>query len=142
MKNIKKLSLLLAILITAFLTFSFTSLAHDDIKEIENNDKIYTQIPWEYELSVFSDDLSYYDDEGNYLEFCVGENKFAPDGITSLNEGKLQKVFEHYYFYNGEATQTEEYCVYYEETEKSKINGYSCYYLQGKLFIIGSRRRM
>ncbi|MBE6799806.1 MAG: hypothetical protein E7529_01220 [Ruminococcaceae bacterium] len=132
MKNIKKLSLLIAIVLIASFVFSFSAFAHDDIKEIEENDKIYAYVPWEYELSVYSDSLCYEDDEGNYLEFCVGENKFAPVGITSLEKGQVQKVFEHFYLYEGDLERTDECFVKYELTEKRKENGYSCYYLQGK----------
>ena len=71
MKNIKKLYFLLALISLISFTLSFTAFAHDDVKPIEDNDKIFTDIPWEYELSVFSDNLSYYDEDGNYLEFCV-----------------------------------------------------------------------
>lgn len=132
MKNIKKLSLLIAIILVASIVFSFSVSAHDDIKEIEENDKIYAHIPWEYELSVYSNSLCYEDDEGNYLEFCVGENKFAPEGITSLEKGQVQKVFEHFYLYDGDLERIDECFVDYETTEKGEVNGYSCYYLQGK----------
>ncbi len=131
MKNIKKFSVLFAVILIVSFSFSLTAFAHDDIKEIEENDKIFTNIPWEYELSVFSDSLSYYDEEGNYLEFCVGENKFAPNGITSLEKGQVQKVFEHFYLYDGEIEDIDECPVRYEITEKREVNGYSSYYLQG-----------
>ena len=131
MKKIRKLALSLVVILIVSLTFSFSVFAHDDIKYIEENDKIFTSIPWEYELSVFSDSLSYYDEDGNYLEFCVGENKFAPEGITTLDKGQIQKVFEHFYLYEGDIESIDEYPVRYEVTEKRKANGYSSYYLQG-----------
>lgn len=131
MKNFKKLSLLIAVVLVASFVFSFSGFAHDDIIEIEENDKIYTYVPWEYELSVFSDDLSYYDEEGNYIEFCVGENKFAPEGIIALEVWQVQAVFEHFYLYDGDLERTDECFVDYEVTEKRQANGYSCYYLQG-----------
>ena len=55
MKKIRKLALSLVVILIVSLTFSFSVFAHDDIKYIEENDKIFTSIPWEYELSVFSD---------------------------------------------------------------------------------------
>ncbi len=131
MKNIKKLSLLLTVLLVLSFTLSSGAFAHDDIKAIEENDKIFANIPWEYELSIFSDCLSYSDEEGNYIEFCVGENKFAPNGITSLEKGQVQKVFEHYYLYDGDIERIDECFVRYETTEKREANGYSCYYFQG-----------
>ncbi len=132
MKNIKKLSLLIVIVLVASFSFSFSVFAHDDIKEIEKNDKIYAHVPWEYELSVYSNSLCYEDDEGNCLEFCVGENKFAPEGITSLEKGQVQKVFEHFCLCDGDLERIDECFVDYETTEKGEVNGYSCYYLQGK----------
>lgn len=132
MKKNKKLSLLAAIVLVALFVFSFSVFAHDDIKEIEENDKIYTFVPWEYELSVYTDSLCYEDDEGNYLEFNVGENKFAPDGIIALEDWKVQTVFEHFYLYDGDIERINECFVDYETTEKREVNGYSCYYLQGK----------
>ncbi len=131
MKKINKISLILSVILVISFAISFTCFAHDSIKPIEENDKIFTEIPWEYELSVFSDSLSYYDEDGNYLEFCVGENKFAPEGITSLNEGQAQKVFEHFYLYEGDIERINENSVQYDLTEKRNTNGYSCYYLQG-----------
>lgn len=131
MKNVKRLSFLLTIISLVLFSLSFTAFAHDDIKQIEENDKIFTDIPWEYELSVFSDNLSYYDEDGNYLEFCVGENKFAPEGVYALKDWQIQAVFEHFYLYDGALERTEEIFVNYEVTEKTKANGYSSYYLQG-----------
>lgn len=131
MKNIKRISLLLAVVLVFSIVFSVTAFAHDNIKNINENDKIYTVIPWEYELSVFSDNLSYIDDEANSLTFCVGENKFAPDGITALKDWQIETVFEHFYLYDGDLERTDECSVAYKITEKSKVNGYSCYYLAG-----------
>lgn len=132
MKKIKKISLLLTVVLIFSFTLSCSVLAHDSIKDIEENDKIYTSVPWEYELSVYSNSLCYEDDEGNYLEFCVGENKFAPKGIITLEDWKVQTVFEHFYLYDGDLERTNECFVDYEVTEKRQVNGYSCYYLQGK----------
>ncbi len=131
MKNNKRISLLIAFILIISFVFSFSVFAHDDIKLIEENDKIFASVPWEYELSVFSDSLSYYDEDGNYLEFCVGENKFAPKGITSLDKEQIQRIFEHFYLYESDLERTDECFVKYELTEKRKQNGYSCYYLQG-----------
>lgn len=131
MKNIKRISLVLAIVLVFSLVASFTAFAQDDVKNIDENNKIYTVIPWEYELSVFSNNLSYIDDEANSLTFCVGENKFAPDGITALKDWQIQTVFEHFYLYDGDLERTDECFVAYKITEKSKVNGYSCYYLAG-----------
>ncbi|MEE1503588.1 MAG: hypothetical protein UGF89_04990 [Acutalibacteraceae bacterium] len=131
MKNIKRISLLLAIVLVFSLVFSVTAFAQDDVKPIEDNDKVFTFIPWEYELSVFSNNLSYIDEEANSLTFCVGENKFAPDGITALKDWQIETVFEHFYLYDGDLERTDECSVSYKITEKSKVNGYSCYYLAG-----------
>lgn len=132
MKNIKKLSLLLAVVLVLSFTLSLGTFANDDVKPIEDNDKIFTLLPSEYEISVFSDCLSYSDDYGNYIEFCVGENKFAPNGITSLEKGQIQKVFEHFYLYDGNIERIDECSVLYKTTEKTTANGYYCYYLSGK----------
>lgn len=131
MKNIKKLSLLLTVLLVLSFTLSSGAFAHDDIKSIEENDKIFTYVPWEYELSIFSDSLSYSDEDGNYIEFCVGENQFAPEGIIALKDWQIQKVFEHFYLYDGDLERINECFVDYEATEKREVNGYSGYYLQG-----------
>ncbi len=131
MKTNKRITLIIvAVLIFSFV-FPYSVFAHDDRKEIAENDKIYTFVPWEYELSVFSDSLSYYDEDGNYLEFCVGENKFAPEGICILKDWQVQKVFEHFYLYESDLERTDECFVKYELTEKRETNGYSCYYVQG-----------
>ena len=131
MKNIKKLSILLAITLIITIAFSITAFA-GDIKEIEENDKIYSIIPVGYELSIFGDDLAYSHENGNYIEFCVDENKFAPEGITALNEGQVEKVFEHYYLNEGELESINDYAVKYDKIEKAAANGYNCYYLTGK----------
>ena len=131
MKNIKKLSLLIISIFLISLILSFSAFAHDDVKSIEENDKIFTDIPWKYELAVFSNNLSYYDDNGNYLEFCVGENKFATEGVHALKDWQIQAVFEHFYLKDGDFENSEEIFVNYEATEKTKVNGYSSYYLQG-----------
>ncbi len=131
MKNIKRISLLLAIVLVLSLVFSVTAFAQDDVKPIEDNDKVFTFIPFDYELSIFFNNLSYYDKDGNYLAFCVGENKFAPKGITSLDKGQAQKVFEHFYLYDGDIERIDESFVQYELIEKRKVNGYSSYYFQG-----------
>ncbi len=132
MKSIKKISIFLATVLIISVSFSISALAHDDIKEIEENDKIYTTVPWEYELSVFGDDLAYSHENGNYIEFCVDENKFAPEGITALDEGQIKKVFEHYYLNEGELENLDDYAVIYDKVEKTSANGYNCYYLTGK----------
>ena len=132
MKSIKKISIFLAIVLIISISFSISALAHDDIKEIEENDKVYTTVPWEYELSVFGDDLAYSHENGNYIEFCVDENKFAPEGITALDEGQIKKVFEHYYLNEGELENLDDYAVIYDKVEKTSANGYNCYYLTGK----------
>lgn len=132
MKNIKKLSLLLAIALIFVASFSITAFAGDSIKEIEENDKIYANIPSEYELSVLGDDLAYNHENGNYIEFCVDENKFAPKGITDLNEGQVEKVFEHYYLNEGDLERINDHVVKYDKVEKIIANGYNCYYLTGK----------
>lgn len=131
MKNLRKFSTIFLIVLLVSSALSCFVSAQGDVKPIEANNKIFTDIPVKYELSVFSDTLSYYDEDGNYLEFCVGENKFAPEGITFLNDGQAQKVFEYYYLYDGDLEQLDECFVHYVITEKRKANGYSCYYFQG-----------
>ncbi len=131
MKNIKKISFLLAVILVISFAFSVSVFAHDSIKDIEENDKVYATIPWEYELSVFSDDLAYSHENGNYIEFCVDENAFAPEGITALNEKQIKKVFEHYYLYEGDLESLDEYFVSYDKVEKTTSSGYNCYYLTG-----------
>ncbi len=129
MKNIKKISLLLAVIFV--FSLSFTAFAHDDRKPIEDNDKIYANVPWEYEASVFRNSLAYSDEEGNTITYCVGENKFAPDGITKLTPEKAQVVFEYFYLYDGDIERINECCVEYKSTDTPKVNGYSCYLLTG-----------
>jgi len=131
MKNIKKISLLLVVIFTFSITLSFNSFAHDDRKPIEDNDKIYANIPWEYEASVFTNSLAYSDEEGNTITYCVGENKFAPDGITKLTPEKAQVVFEYFYLYDGDIEGINECCVEYKTSDTPKVNGYSCYLLTG-----------
>ncbi len=132
MKNIKKISLILAVVLIALVAFSVNSFAHDSIKDIEENDKIYATIPWEYELSVYGDDLAYSHENGNYIEFCVDENKFAPKGITALNKGQVEKVFEHYYLNEGDLENLDQYFVSYDKIEKITASGYTSYYLTGE----------
>ena len=132
MKNIKKISLILAVVLIASVAFSVNSFAHDSIKDIEENDKIYATIPWEYELSVYGDDLAYSHENGNYIEFCVDENKFAPEGITALSKDKVEIVFEHYYLNEGDLESLDTYFVAYDKVEKMTANGYNCYYLTGE----------
>ncbi len=131
MKNFKRFSCLLAIVLIFSLVLSFTALAHDDVRYIEDNDKIYANVPWEYELSVFSSTLCYADEEGNTISFCVGENKFAPEGITALTPDKLQAVFELVYLYENDIERINENYVKYTEIKEDKVNGYSCYYVTG-----------
>ena len=131
MKKIKRISLLISIILIFTFIFSFAASAHDDIKEIADNDKIYANVPWEYELMVLSNTLSYSDEDGDTITYCVGENKFAPDGITELAAEKVQVVFEHYYLYEGDIERIDECFVKYTETKKEKVNGYSCYYVTG-----------
>lgn len=132
MKKIKRISLLLAIVSVFSLSLSLFAFAHDDIKEIEENDKIYTTVPWEYELSVFGNDLAYSHENGNYIEFCVDENKFAPEGITALDEGQVEMVFKHYYLNEGDLESINDYVIICDKVEKISANGYNCYYLSGK----------
>ena len=131
MKNIKKLSILLAITLIITIAFSITAFA-GDIKEIEENDKIYSIIPVGYELSIFGDDLAYSHENGNYIEFCVDENKFAPKGITALNESQVEAVFKHYYLNEGNLERLSESYIACDKVEKIIANGYNCYYLTGK----------
>ena len=132
MKNIKRISLLLAIVSVFSLYLSFFAFAHDVTKQIEKNNKIYADVPWEYELSVFGDDLAYSHENGNYIEFCVDENKFAPDGITALSESQIKKVFEHFYLNEGDPESINDYVIICDKVEKTSANGYNCYYLSGK----------
>lgn len=132
MKNIKKFSLILAVVLIISVASSVSAFAHDIDKAIEENNKIYANIPWEYELSVYGDDLAYSHENGNYIEFCVDENKFAPEGITALNKGQVEKAFEHYYLNEGDLESLNEYFVAYDMVEKTSVNGYNCYYLTGK----------
>lgn len=132
MKNIKNISILLAIVLIISASFSISAFAHDSIKEIEANDKIYANIPWEYELSIYGDDLAYSHENGNYIEFCVDENNLAPEGITALKEGQIKKAFEHYYLNEGDLESINDYAVKYEKIEKTTANGYNCYYLTGE----------
>ena len=132
MKKIKKLASILALILVISVIFSVTALARDSSQYIEKNNKIYADIPWEYELSVFGDDLAYSHENGNYIEFCVDENTFAPEGITVLKDWQVEKVFEHYYLNEGELENLDNYTVIYENVEKITANGYNCYYLAGK----------
>ena len=132
MKNIKKISVLLAILLIISASFSITALANDNSKEIEANNKIFAFIPADYELSVYDDDLAYSHENGNYIEFCVDENTFAPKGITALNKAQVEKVFEHYYLNEGDLESINDYTVAYDKVEKIIANGYNCYYLAGR----------
>ncbi len=132
MKNIKKLSLLLAISLIITVVFSITAFANDNSKEIDANNKIFAFIPADYELSVYGDDLAYSHENGNYIEFCVDENKFATEGITALNKGQVEKVFEHYYLNEGDLESINDYTVAYDKVEKIIANGYNCYYLTGR----------
>lgn len=131
MKNIKRLSLMLAIAMIISVAFSVASFAEGNTKEIEENNKIYATIPADYELNVYGDDLAYSLENGNYIEFCVDENKFAPEGITALNESQVEKVFEHYYLNEGDLENLNEYVVKCDKVEKTTVNGYNCYYLTG-----------
>ena len=132
MKNIKRISLLLAVVLVFSLSLSFSAFAHDSIKDIEENNKIYATIPWEYELSVFGDDLAYRHENGNYIEFCVDENKLAPEGITALSESQIKKVFEHFYLNEGDLESLNDYIIICDKVEKMSANGYNCYYISGK----------
>ncbi len=132
MKNIKKFTFILAIVLIVSVGFLTTAIAHDSDRYIEENNKIYANIPWEYELSVYGDDLAYSHENGNYIEFCVDENTFAPEGITLLKDWQVEKVFEHYYLNEGELENFDDYIVIYDKAEKMSANGYNCYYLAGK----------
>ena len=132
MKSIKKLSFLLAIYLIFVASFSIAAFSADSTKEIEENDKIYAKIPFEYDINVLGDDLAYNQENGNYIEFCVDENKFAPDGITVLKDWQAEKVFEHYYLNEGELESINNYAIEFEKVEKTTANGYNCYYLAGE----------
>lgn len=132
MKDIKKLSLLLATVLVFASILSCNVFAHDDVKAIEENDKIYTSVPWEYEPYIYGDSLCYIDEEYNYIDIFVEENQFAPKGITALSEEQAQTVFTHFYLYDEDIQNQEYYDVKFAETKKATANGYSSYLLVGE----------
>ncbi len=132
MKNIKKISKTLAIAFILSSLFCIGAFAHtENCVEIEKNNKIYACLPEGYEYYGYTDNLCYCDAEGNTIAFGICENKFAPNGITELNESKIQTIFDYIYLAEGDMEYVNSYDVTYSSIEKRTVNGMQAYEIKG-----------
>ncbi len=132
MKEIKRFSKILAIILVLSSVFCVSAFAHtEDCVEIEKNNKIYACLPQGYEYYSYLDGLCYSDEEGNTISFLLYENKFAPNGITQLNEEKIKAVFDYVYLAEGDLEYVNSYDITYSSIKKRTINGMQAYEIKG-----------
>ncbi len=136
MKNFKRFLIIFAVFLLISSVLSCSAYAsktfdYSDYNSLPENDKIMACLPEDYYYEPFGAGFGYCDEDGDILDFAIDENKFAPEGITSLTKEQVQEIFIHYYIYCGELEREFEIETNFISTKKVKKNGLYTYELKG-----------
>lgn len=131
MKNIKKLSIILATVLVLSSVFCVMAFANDGTvsANIIDNDKLYAVVPDDYEYSGWGYSFYYVNENDEYLDFFVGENTDAPKGVNALDEEKAKEIVTKYYI--TKEVDDEALIVDVKRSSLTKINGLSAYMVTG-----------
>lgn len=145
MKNIKRISLIIALVLAFSSMFCVASFAHEDeIEFIENTEsyilekvdsqEIVLTVPESYEFSPASEEDIYYifwTAAYDTLFVDVQENDCVPNGISALTEDEVKKIFIVKFLLEGQEEGADFYDITYDAFEIVTINGVKMYKLQG-----------
>lgn len=136
MKNIKKLSIILATVFILSSIFCVTVCANEDTASanIIDNDKLYAVVPEDYVYSGWGYSFYYCNDDYDQINYFVGKNTDAPNGVTALDEAKAKDIFVKYYIYeeNEEGlADSEELNIEVKRSNLTKVNGLSAFMITG-----------
>lgn len=141
MKNIKRISLIIAIVLVLSSILCMTCSANEEsVEYIESIvlDKVDTQeivvsIPESYEFSPSSEQDVYYmfmNAEYDTLFVDVQANDCVPAGISALTEEEAKNIFMVKFLLEGDEAGAQYYDIKYEEFEIVTINGVKMYKIQ------------
>lgn len=134
MKNVKKLSLILALSLLASCLLGVSAFAGDKAVEKDyfeiNTDILYAKIPDDFDFDPygtmnFYDTYYFSDGDCNTLQFEVIENTIAPEGVRKLTNEQAIEIVEDYY-----GTPIS-YLVEKATVERIMINGISTLKIDG-----------
>lgn len=130
MNKIKRYFALTIALIVIISSFSVTAFAEEN-QNVIDTDCFYAVIPDEY-YPAYDDSgvsLVFQDDDYNTIKICRDENtsKGLKNGISKASEDDLKKFFIDFLGLNGEYDEVE-----FLKSDKTEINGLSCYITSGK----------
>ena len=136
MKNIKKLSIILATVFILSSVFCVTAFANEGeyTQDIIDNDKLYAVVPEGYEYSGWGYSFYYSNDDFDQIDYFVGKNTDAPKGVTALNEEQAKDIFVKYYIYEGNeenSADSEELNIEVKRSNLTKVNGLSAFMITG-----------
>lgn len=134
MKNVKKLSLILALSLLASCLLGVSAFAGDKAIEKDyfeiNTDILYAKIPDDFEFDPYGSmnylETYYFSDyELSSIQFLVLENNKAPNGITSVSNAQAVEIVEDYY-----GAQCS-YVIENAKVSKATVNGISALRIDG-----------
>ena len=134
MKNVKKLSLILALSLLASCLLGVSAFSGDKAIEKDyfeiNTDILYAKIPDDFEFDPYGSmnylETYYFSDyELSSIQFLVLENNKAPNGITSVSNAQAVEIVEDYY-----GAQCS-YVIENAKVSKATVNGISALRIDG-----------
>ena len=145
MKNLKRLSLIIALVIAVSSMLCIGAFAHEDtlIEYPENptyeteiqSQELFVTVSQLYQYYPFTEEDTYYmfshGATGESLFVDVQANDCIPNGITALEEQKIKDTFVLKFLSEGNQTDAQYYNMNYDVFEVVTVNGVKMYKLQG-----------
>ncbi len=146
MKNLKRLSLILALVIAVSSMLCIGVFAHEHTEEAYPPAPVFdTELALQELLITVPEMYQYYPntEEDNYYVFAHGnesgdiviielqDNKSIPNGITALKEEEIKNLFLLNFLAEGDTELASFYKMNYDEFELETINGVKMYKLRG-----------
>ncbi len=128
MKNIKKLSLLLATFLILTSIFCINAFAEEKEAFIVDTSTIYAEIPTGFDYFPFSDSFYFSNTDGDCIQILQAENFNLENGVKKLTK---EKAFDIYKYYFNIDTTFYDYRI--SEGKTKKINGISSYVISGEI---------
>ena len=130
MKNIKRLSLLLATFIILSSVFCITVFAEENEAFIVDTDTVYAEIPDGYEFYPYYDCFYFSNDNVDSIHILQAKNFNVQNGVKKLTQ---ESAFDLYKYYFSIDTKIYDYKIAQSEVEK--VNGISAYVISGEYIL-------
>lgn len=145
MKNIKRFSIVIALIIVLSSMLCISVCAHEGHEEenpaaptfdtVIDTQELVVTVPEMYQYYAISETDIYYmfahGSTGDSIFVDVQANNTIPNGISALKEEEIKNTFVLYFLSEGVATDAMYYNMSYDEVKAEVINGVKMYKLKG-----------